>query len=329
MKLINKLGNVEKRQLAYAKFLVSEGKKYLGYSTFDYYFNISIILFANSLEICLRTLAYCYDELKPKWQENTAHQLLERLGKKLKGLPSSEIEKVFSARNEVYHAASMKSLSTCRDIEEITERSTRSLLEHYLKLKYDSISLVDFVSDHSVKGPLRKAEQYMKEGNFLESVISSCEAFAIFECRVKKRSRYQIFDGRSDLFRNTKISWAKELKKFFSKIQSPMALIPFSNHIEEQVNKKIINLARSVDFLLMLGSAFEDYKHFLSIRPAYFVFVDGQFECVRETAVKMNYQKDQAEFIFNFVLRTLLDVEPKLRTIEVRSLSKDVIQRVE
>lgn len=56
--------------------------------------------------------------------------------------------------------------------------------------------------------------------------------------------------------------------------------------------------------------------------PQYFTFLDGTIEVLKEVVDAMNYTTEQAEFVFNFVLRTVLEIEPKLKPIEIRSLDK-------
>lgn len=326
MKLKKIVGSIEMRRLVYCKYLFVEGKRYLENTTAESHFNISIILFANAIELFVQTVALCI-EGRDRSDERISDVL--KSFKKDLDFPYAEFDKTIKARNAIYHTAVFHTFNTCKDIEGILETSLKSVFKHYLDLNYDEISLTELIVDGKIREPLKKAEKYLIAGNFPDSVISSCHAFAMLENRIKERGRYQLDDGKRALFSNTEISWVKELSKFLGNMDSPKSLIPFSNHIEEQVNKKIINLACHFDFLLMMGTSYEDYKHFVSIRPVYFVSVDGKFECIKESVVKMKYQREQAEFIFNFVLRIVLDLEPKLKIIEVRSLSKDVIQRIE
>lgn len=322
MKLKRTVGPLETRRLFYCKYLFIQGKRYLENTTVESYFNLSVILFADAIEIFVQTLAFCLNG-RDRSDERIS-DVLKSL-KKLPDFPYAEFDKVVKARNAIYHTAVLHTFSTCKDIEETSERSLRLAFRLYLSLNYDEVSLTDLVVDEKIRESLKEAEKYMLAGNNLESVISSCHAFAEFEHRIKGRGLHQVGDNRSELFFDTEISWVKQQKTFLGSVKSPESLVPLSNHVEKQVNKKIINLARHFDFLLMLGSAYEDYKHFASIRPVYRVSIDGKFICVKESAIKMNYQKDQAEFIFNFVLKTLLDIEPKLRPIEVRGLSRDVV----
>jgi hypothetical protein len=325
MKLKRPVGPIETRRLVYCKYLFLQGKRYLENKDVESYFNISVILFANAIEIFVQTLAFCAQGRDRS--NDKVSDVLKSLAR-LQDFSYSEFDKAIKARNAIYHSAVLHTFNSCKDIEETSERSLKFAFRSYLDVSYDDVSLTDLVSDDKVRVQTKEAEQFLLAGNYVESVISSCHAFAMLEHRIKERGRYQVSDKRSDLFSNTEISWTKELKRFLSKIESPQALIPFSRHIEEKVNKKIINLARHFDFLLMLGSGYEDYKHFESIRPVYLVFIDGKFECIRESAEKMNYSKDQAEFIFNFVLRTVLEIEPRLKPIDVRDLSKKIVRTV-
>ncbi|MBI1806560.1 MAG: hypothetical protein HYR76_05860 [Ignavibacteria bacterium] len=325
MNLKKSVGALETRRLVYSKFLLSQAKKYLENNVVESYFNISVILFANAVEVLVKTLAYCVQG-KDRFNDNIS-EILKSM-KSLPDFPFSEFDKIVKARNAIYHGATLHTFSTCKDIEEITERSFKLCLKSYLNLEYDELSLTDLIKDDKIRLPLREAEKYLSDRNFLEAVISSCHGFAMLEHRINQRGRHQVGDFHPDFLWNTEISWIKEQRKFVNIGSSP-ELVALSNHVEEQVNKKIIGLARRVDFLLMLGSAYENYKHFESIHPKYLIFLDGTFECIREDAVKRNYQKDQADFIFNFVLSTVLDIEPRLKPLQLRSLSGDVYRTIE
>ncbi|MBU1299834.1 MAG: hypothetical protein KKB77_11910, partial [Bacteroidetes bacterium] len=73
----------------------------------------------------------------------------------------------------------------------------------------------------------------------------------------------------------------------------------------------------------MLGSHYEDYKHFEAIKPLYHMTLGG-FRCEKAEIEKNNYSPEDIEFMFNFVLTITLDIEPQLKPIYVRSLNRDI-----
>lgn len=334
MRLKIPVRRLETRRLVYAKYLLFESSKYLENNLVESYYNLSVVLSANAVEILCHLLVYC---IKGKDRSDDPISMILKSLRKTQDFPFSEFTKAIRSRNAIYHTASMHTYSTCVEIHEIAIKAFRELYKNLLGVDYDTISLVDLVKSDSVRTPLKEAEMCLKRNDFIDAVVNICEGFARLESRIHKRSHHQM-PKHPGLSFNAEISWKHVLAKYIGlgnnktvigeqNINS--SLMALSHHIDERVNEKISALARYFNFLLMLGSAYEDYKHYESLCPVYHVTIDGKFHCERATVDSMNYTKDQVQFMFDFVLRTTLEIEPKLKPIEVRSLSKKVIQTIE
>jgi hypothetical protein len=333
MKLKHPLGDSEIKRLVYAKFLVLQGKKYLENNVNEYYFNISIIFFANAVEIAVQVCSLCVDG-KDRYDKPISGILKEL--KEIERFPYGEFEKITRTRNAIYHNAILNTHQTCKDVEELTERSLSYLTLAFLGIKYEDLSLIELIKDENVKSLLKEAEKKLSKNELEETVINSLHAFAVFKGRLDQRSYYQITDRE---LQHSKISWSDAIRSRFrshnvgfgsnsSGYITNSDLDALSRHIEEQVNKKIVNLARHSDFSLLLGENYEDYKYFVSICPLYHITLNG-FSCEKDSVEQRKYGREQVEFIFNFVLRIVLDIERKLKPVELRLLNGEIYSRIE
>ncbi|MGD0590116.1 MAG: hypothetical protein ABSA44_04880 [Bacteroidota bacterium] len=318
-------GEIEIGRLVYGKYLFHQGKRFLDNISVESYYNISIILCSNAVDIFINVLAFCRfgsDHTKEKISD-----ILNKLNKNIPNFPYAALNRIIEARNGVYHRADLKTYSVCKEIIERAEIVLRECYRDYLGKNYDQISLVDIIKDLKIKEPLKRSEDYLTNNEWGKSIISACESFAMFESRLHNRVNKQISTNNSGLFWNTEVSWQFMARKLgiekrnivIGKIDTDDKLRIFSEHIDEQVNKKIVNLARRFDLFVLLGPLYEDYKHFERIRPLYHMTLGG-FQYNEGDIEKKDYQKEDAEFVFNFVLNATINIESKLNPIEIRSL---------
>jgi hypothetical protein len=333
VRLKRKPQRLEVQRLVYAKYLFNEGRRYLQNKDVAYHYNISVVLAANALDVFVNTLAYCFFG-----QDHTKEHIssvVKKLSSAIKTFPNSETNRVLEARNGIYHRVELKDYQTCNDLNETTERVLRRYYREYFKKDYDRISMVDLISDGKIQALMRKSENHLTRTKFPDAIITACEAFSILEKRVSDRAHYQIPDRDSDLLWGTEISWRHMESSLgiekrgitFGKLDVSDLLRLFSQHTEEQVNKKMVRLARRFNLLLMLGELYEDYKHYDMIKPLYHQTLGG-FRYEREGLLKRNYTQKEAQFIFDFVLESVLRIEPRLKPVEVRTIG-GVVRRVD
>jgi len=325
MKLLKPINALELKRLTYSKFLFNKGSSYLTGNTTESYFNIAIILLSNSLEIMLQVMTYC------RSGEDMSDKPISEINKnnkKIVNYPFNKIEKVIKARNAIYHSASLHTYFTCLDIKEITERCLIQICKEYLNTDFQKISLVLLIHDKKIRETLKKSEESLNTGKYEKSIYECCEGFGYFELRLSKRSNYQINNliyGIND----HNVSWNKMVSKYLAEIKSPMLIESFSKHIDEMVNKKLETIAKKFDFMLQLGDLYEDYKHFLSITPLYHKLLIDEISIDKKNKRKIKFDKNNAEFIFNFCINSILKIESKLRPIEIKALSGEVIKTIE
>lgn len=321
-KLKHAVSTIQVKRLAYSKFLIFQAKKFLENNTSENLYNIAVILFANSVEIAIQTMAFClYGRDRTK---EPIGGVLSTLKKDFE-IDTFVFEKTIEARNAIYHKANFHTWNTCKEIEAQVELTLKTNFRDILDINYDSLSLVDLIVDENIRNSLKSAEQNIIGKKVTDAVIFSCKGFAFLESRIKERN---YFFGRritSNLVWGTKISWSQFKKKYIDEPSFPVGEI-FSKHIDEQVNNKLLNFVRQFDLMMMMGSNYEDYKRFLSLAPVYHILQGGVVKVSEENVNAMNYTYAQAEFIFDFVLRTVLDIESKLQPVEIRSLDKKVIK---
>lgn len=334
MKLLKSVGTAEVKRLVYAKYLLHQGRRFLDNNMVESYFNISVILIANSVEILCQTISYCLNGKDVS--DKPISKVISALNNELNAFPYGEFDKVIKARNQLYHGGVFHTYGSCADFAAITEGAFKGLYSDPLAVDYSTISLVDLVKDPKVKEPLKRSEHSLVDNDFGNSVISACEAFALFEHRLHHRASKQISSHDSDLFWDTEVSWSFLERKLVmdkrnivvGKLDTDDKLRILAEHIEEQVNKKIVNLARRFDLLLLLGDLYEDYKHFERIRPLYHMTLGG-FRYKEEEAERRGYRKEDAEFIFNFVLNAVINIESKLNPIQIRSMNGTLWEVIE
>jgi len=121
MKLKSKVGKLEISRLVYAKYLLSQGKKYLENSSVEAHFNISVILAANAAEVFINTLDFCYSGMD-RTRVISMWKMLDDLNKKIKNFPYSGFNKVIEARNGIYHRVELKTYKICVELVEVTHQ---------------------------------------------------------------------------------------------------------------------------------------------------------------------------------------------------------------
>ena len=324
MELKQPLDDLQKRRLIYSKFLFEEGRNYLLNESNDWFFNVSVILLANSVEIFLQTLFYCVTGIDKYREPITNIIRLLSEDEKLKSFPDAELSKVIEARNAVYHRAVYHTHSTCTDFMSTTGKCLTSMSTNYLGISFQELTLVSLVEDIQVRTFLSNAEKHLGENNLVDAVIDSCQAFAAFRRRLRERGRHYIESRMRDIGSSHKISWRYVTNKYVLGSKLP-DMTGLADHVEEQVNAKLTDLGIESDFAAILGFMYEDYKHFVSIRPLYHETLGG-FICEREIVEKRGYKLEEGRFIFNFVLKMVLYLEPRLRPLELRALSGEVYQ---
>jgi hypothetical protein len=324
--LKNKLSDLEIKKIVNAKLLYQFGNRFIENEEIHQIYNLSIVLYANALEIVLYVLAkLIYSDDKSK---DFVSKILDDFEKKEKlKLQYTDIRRIINARNDIYHRADYRTYTTCKELKDITLNCLRNICENYFGIKWDALSMTDLISDEGIKGSLKEAETYLNEGDYNESIRNTCTAFANFETRISKRDYRQVDKMFLKTWSSNKISWTR-LQRLITMegIHKDPNLDLFSSHIENQVNKKFKEFSKKINFITMLGKHYEDYKHFISIIPLYHISISGSVRFNEEKLSEREFTRDEAEFCYNFVQEAILEIEPKLKPVEIKSISGNVLQ---
>lgn len=322
------LSHLELEKIINSKLLFRYGSTFLENEDVQQIYNLSIVLFANALEIVLFSLAKQTYKVDKSMERVSEILKLFKKEEQLTPFPLNEIKQVLDARNDIYHKAEYRTLEVCKQLKETTLANLRHISK-YLDLEFDDISILDTISDNSIREPLKIAEKYLNEGNYKSSIRNTCIAFAQFESRISDRSYWQVTRAFSNTWKNNKISWDKVQRRLVAENNTyDPNLILVSNHIEEKVNEKFEDFSKKTYFLLLLNKHFEDYIYFVAIRPMYHIILDKSVVFKEKEFVEREFTKEEAEFCFNFVSEVVLEIEPKLKPVEVRTMDRKVVRTI-
>ena len=321
--LTNPVGNLEVRRLVYTKYLLSQARQFLANSVVDAHYNVAVVLSANAVELFANLLLWCV--MGRDASDQKISEVLKGL-KSIKSFPYGRLDKVIKARNGIYHSATLNTYNTCVEIVEIASQSLTELSRRYMGVDFERLSLAELVVDEQIRDLLQSSERALNDSRYSESIISSCHAFALLKNRIRERARIQLGHVNTDIVRQGRISWSFVAKKIEAK--ADMNLRAFSEHIEEQVNRKVAGLMSMVDLCLILGSAYEDFKTFEAMHPICHFTIDGEFHYSAESVAARKYSRDDAEFAMTFVLNAVLSVEPRLKPVDLRALDGTIIKTV-
>ncbi len=262
--------------------------------------------------------------------QDTSKQPISKVLKTLSqfdAFPYARLDKVINARNGIYHSATLNTFGTSAEIVDIVSHSLGELSLSFLKVRFDRLSLVDMISDEKIRDLLRKAEHDLLDSEYANCVIGCCHAFGLLRNRVKQRAHWQLAHLHSEVVRAGKISGRFVEQKFPTRTPD-RSLRAALDHADEQINKKLEELMSQVDLQLTLGSSYEDFKLFEALHPVCYFTMNGKFHYEREAFDVRNYNQGDATFAFDFVLRTIIEIEPRLKSFGVRALDGKIVRTI-
>lgn len=145
----------------------------------------SILLLDASIEYLLRIINYSFDiefNTNKNFDKHGLTELAGEINKYLKEtykiqLPYiTEIKLIRQARNQVQHAMMNPSIEFKR-ISSIAEKFFSKCLKQLYGLEINELSLSSLIKNEEIKQQLEKAEQYMHNGQYLEAIVMSRNAF--------------------------------------------------------------------------------------------------------------------------------------------------------
>lgn len=320
----------ELKTLVYCKYLYIQGSTYLQNNNVNpAYFNISAILFSNSVELTIKALDDCITG-----KERQGKEYIKTIVKDLQknpdfNLPYKDILGIFNARNHIYHEGTFLIYESCVQLKE----QTLNVLSNIIPLmsdnkSFESLSIASLIKDKVIRQLIMESEQFLNEEKYEESIYKSTEAFGKFQIRLSNRS-FTATEAFGHRIKDHKIDWRRIERKSLDRKDSNKDLLTFSHMAEEEINKKFTELIKDIDTIILLRNHYEDYKHFLRVCPIHHIMSDESILIDMENKKQITFNKENAEFIYSFVISVQLELEPQFRQIERKYYDGEVYKVVE
>lgn len=329
IEFINNPSERELNSLVYCKYLFNQATRFLENTSNSAFFNISILLFSNAIELAIKTLDECLNIESNSRNKTHITVIAKDIQKKGISLPYNDIFQIFDLRNGVYHSGSLLVYETCKSFKDKSNKILSSITEILFKeTTFDNLSLTNLIHNEMIRNLTIEAEKYLNIGDFTNCNYKATEAFARFEQRLKERSHTNTGSLLSNV-RNSQIDWSHKERSSLNKKRSNSDLLSFSTEIEKAVNKKFENFFGDLDILITMRNYYEDYKHFKSMTPIYHLMLDGSVIIDKVNKRNLEFSKNDCEFMINFIINLVLELEPQLKPISVRYFNGKIHKIIE
>ena len=263
-----------------------------------------IILLQDSVELFL--IAIC-EHVNVENRENLKfHEYFKEIKKKVPGkiIPfKDDMLKLNKQRVSVKHYGIRPYIDDCKTFHKNVYLFFKETSKSHLKIDFDSISLVNLLSEKKLNTIMKQAEVDLKGLNYIECQIGCRKAlYLVFE---------QQFDIRSFEKYEEDIQSKNDLKKTLSK--------PKSKAPEYAKNKQYIeeNVEQPTDFividyneiwreLLNNGIDLVSFSNVRMLTPEVYLFEEEEEWAISEYAGGIRYNQENAEYCFRKTVEILL-----------------------
>ena len=280
-----------------------------------------IILLQDSVELFL--IAIC-EQLEVNNTENiTFYGYFKKIKEKMPNeeIPlKSEMLKLNKLRVNIKHYGVRPYIDDCKMLHNNVYNFFKKLSERYLKIDFNSISLINLLSARILKKIMKQAEVSLKEEKYRECQIN---------CR---KTLYLVFEKQFDI---------RPFEKYEEDIQSKIALTralsgPHSLAPEHAKNKQYIkeNVKQPTDFividynkmwrdLLVNGINLVDFSNVMLLTPEVYFFEEEKDWATKEDVDGIKYNQENAEYCFRKTIEILL-IKQKNVEREKRFLAREL-----
>jgi len=335
MPLKNKPNDSDLKTLVYCKYLYIQGSKFLENKTNGAFFNLSVIMFSNAVELAIKIIDRCLGN-KRKYSESIS-KITEDIQKNPLNieLPYTDIYNLFIHRNSIYHNGKLLIYESCFALKEESLNTLSNIYKILFgKEDFYKISIADLIQDDVVKILLKESEELLNREEYEESIFKSTEAFVRFRFRLYKRSdadKY-IFTQGIDV---DKFDWKWVEDRFVETRVQNKDLDYFSVHAEDIIQKKFERFSENLDLLFLLRNHYEEYKYFQRNSPINALLVnldnldDIEINFDKKNVKHIIFSKEIAEFIISFTVNVVLELEPQLKPIIIKYFSGEIFKTID
>ncbi len=297
---------------------------------------ISILNIHNSVEILLKLLAYKFGLSLSK--QLSFYDILQQVDKKYleingRNLPSKkQISDLHDQRNLVQHSADSPSIETVEKYSIYMETFLKEVIEKDFEVKFEEISLVDYIENEAIRKLLKQAEFNMNnspnksilqiicalewtfeniydflKSDYSENVLPYTSYWIDRLVSIDEISKSKVIsDDSNGLVENEIISWKKEdIKRNY--INAMMGL-------EKKLSRNISIFGIGVDLVkyMKFQSIVKNWRYVLSYQKG-----NKEDEVIKWISVywPKNYSdqinNSEFDFILNFVTDTIFEIENK------------------
>lgn len=278
------------RRLSFVKYIYEQGIEQLSKKS-SISTALAILNFHDALEQFLMIVA---DELRFKFPQSIMGYW-EEASKKEKSLPyKNDMSKLNKIRVSFKHYGILPNPDDCRDIQYKLHDFFVIVSKDILSVDYILISIADLIEYKDIKEHIKKAEGYLEQEKFEDSIVESAKAFGLFEKRTEGDVWHSfILKERSSSYLDFDIHKFKDesLRKMFMEVKERLEKIT-----------KYLNV-------VFLGIDTYRYQKFKLLTPVINITLGGRIYVHRTVgAFKSTYNlnAENAHFCINFVIDTVL-----------------------
>jgi len=268
-----------------------------------------IILLQDSVELFL--IAIC-EQLEIDYNPRTIKfmQYFEIIENKLKGkMPNEEIPlksemiKLNKMRVDIKHYGFRPNIDDCKDLHSYVHSFFIELSKRYLKVDFNSISLVNLLNDDILKGLMKQAEVNLKEEKYRECQIN---------CR---KTLYLVFEKQFDIRPFEKYEEDIQSKNALARaISGPHSLAPYyaknSQYIRENVKEPtdyiVVDYSKLQTELLIYRILPVDLWNIFRLTPEVYYFEEEKNWAIKDEFLDHSYDEKNAEYCFRKTMDILL-----------------------
>ena len=263
-----------------------------------------IILLQDSVELFL--IAIC-EHVNVENRENLKfHEYFKEIKKKVPGkiIPfKDDMLKLNKQRVSVKHYGIRPYIDDCKTFRKNVYLFFKETSKSHLNIDFDSISLVNLLSEKKLKTIMKQAEVDLKKPNYIECQIGCRKAlYLVFE---------QQFDIRSFEKYEEDIQSKNDLKKPLSKPKSKAPKYAKNKqYIEENVEQPtdfiVIDYNEIWRELLNNGIDLVSFSNVRMLTPEVYLFEEEEEWAISEYAGGIRYNQENAEYCFRKTVEILL-----------------------
>ncbi len=291
---------------------------------------VGIILLQDSVELFL--IAIC-EHVKVENRLNLKfHEYFSEIKKKVPGkiIPfKDDMLKLNKQRVSIKHYGIRPYIDDCKTFHENVYSFFKETSKSHLQIDFDSVSLVNLISEKKLKTIMKQVEVDLKKLNYRECQIG---------CR---KALYLVFEKQFDICPLAKQVYIRPFKKYKENIQSKSALkralsSPHSSAPEYAKNEQYIkeNVKQPTDFIVidynkmwrdLLGNGINlvDFSNVMLLTPEVYFFEKEKDWATKEDVYGIKYNQENAEYCFRKTIEILL-MKQKNAEREKRFLAREL-----